>query len=151
MCSVLWTGNFFLVIIQLMVLVRKYESLLLFWILNTFLGRWIVFLMSPWLNQQLFTAVFNILCCFFVVIILLIILLEKYFSYFKEMYAIVLTVTKSNFRMQWPTILFTNFILAILLPFYFIGESLFDQDTKADLTLLSYMKELGMLTHYKTW
>lgn len=101
MCSVLWTGNFFLVIIQLMVLVRKYESLLLFWILNTFLGRWIVFLMSPWLNQQLFTAVFNILCCFFVVIILLIILLEKYFSYFKEMYAIVLTVTKSNFRMQW--------------------------------------------------
>lgn len=49
------------------------------------------------------------------------------------------------------TILFTNFILAILLPFYFIGESLFDQDTKADLTLLSYMKELGMLTHYKTW
>lgn len=45
----------------------------------------------------------------------------------------------------------TNFILAILLPFYFIGESLFDQDTKADLTLLSYMKELGMLTHYKTW
>lgn len=69
MCSVLWTGNFFLVIIQLMVLERKYESLLLFWILNTFLGRWIVFLMSPWLNQQLFTAVFNILCFFFVVII----------------------------------------------------------------------------------
>lgn len=53
--------------------------------------------------------------------------------------------------MTQVTILFTNFILAILLSFYFIGESLFDQDTKADLTLLSYMKELGMLTHYKTW
>lgn len=50
-------------------------------------------------------------------------------------------------------ILFTNFNLAILylffIIFYFIGESLFDQDTKADLTLLSYMKEMGMLTHYK--
>ena len=51
--------------------------------------------------------------------------------------------------MVHAAILHTRFNPAILLPYHFIGESLFDQDTKADLTLLSYMKEMGMLTHYK--